>query len=143
MERFPAETLEELSRLFVGKNGVFDRQWSASSNTARIYRTELVREAGPSTAAGDAYCYLKGYAYMLRSEKNRDLIREIECGIKKEVSVGCAVERVVCSICGEEMGVCGHEKGKRYGGELCFAELAGASDAYEWSLVAVPAKRSL
>ena len=30
---------------------------------------------------------------MVRTQGNRDLIAEIEGGIKKEVSVGCAVER--------------------------------------------------
>ncbi len=139
-ERFPRPTLEELAGRFVGKSGVFDHQWSALGQTARIYRTQLVQEEGTATAAGDGYCYLKGYAYMLRCEKNRDLIREIEGGIKKEVSVGCAVERSVCSICGGDMGECAHEKGRRYGGKLCFAELTGAADAYEWSFVAVPAQ---
>lgn len=141
-ERFPLETLQELERLFVGKSGVFDHQWSALGQTARIYRTELVQETEKRTGAGDAYCYLKGYAYMLRTEKNRDLIAEIEGGIKKEVSVGCAVERSVCSICGEEFHTCPHEKGAEYGGRRCWAELVGATDAYEWSFVAVPAQRN-
>ena len=142
-ERFPAETLGELARLFVGKSGMFDHQWSARGQTARIYRTELVRESG-LTRAGDAYCYLKGYAYMLRSEKNRELIEEIEGGIKKEVSVSCAVERAVCSICGEEFRdreACAHVKGREYEGKLCWVDLVGATDAYEWSFVAVPAQR--
>ncbi len=141
-ERFPAETLGELARLFVGKSGMFDHQWSARGQTARIYRTELVRESG-LTRAGDAYCYLKGYAYMLRSEKNRELIEEIEGGIKKEVSVSCAVERAVCSICGEEFRdreACAHVKGREYEGRLCWVDLVGATDAYEWSFVAVPAQ---
>ena len=57
-----------------------------------------------TTAAGDAYCWLKGWAYLLRTEKNADLIAEIEGGIKKEVSVGCSVRHSVCSICGGENG---------------------------------------
>ena len=143
-ERFSAECLGELARLFVGKSGIFDHLWSAAGQTARIYRTELVREEGTLTQAGDGYCYLKGYAYLLRTEKNRDLIAEIEGGIKKEVSVGCAVERAVCSICGADLrsGSCGHVKGQEYEGKLCFAELQGATDAYEWSFVAVPAQRN-
>ena len=76
------------------------------------------------------------------TEKNAELIAEIEGGIKKEVSVGCAVEKVVCSICGQELGQCGHEKGKQYHGKLCFGELTGATDAYEWSFVAVPAQKN-
>ena len=35
-ERFPAQTLEELAPLFVGKAGIFDHQWSARGQAARI-----------------------------------------------------------------------------------------------------------
>ena len=141
-ERFAVETLEELGKLFVGVSGVFDHQWSARGQTARIYRTEVVHEEGTLTQDGQPYCYLKGCAYLLRTEGNRELIAAIEGGIKKEVSVGCAVERSVCSICGEEFHTCPHEKGAEYGGRRCWAELVGASDAYEWSFVAVPAQRN-
>ena len=95
-----------------------------------------------TTAAGDAYCWLKGWAYLLRTEKNADLIAEIEGGIKKEVSVGCSVRHSVCSICGAEGGGCRHVKGQVYDGKLCFTELREPADAYEWSFVAVPAQRS-
>ncbi|WP_312279593.1 hypothetical protein [Oscillibacter sp.] len=140
-ERFDEAALNALGDLFVGKSGVFDHQWSALGQTARIYRTELVREAGCSTAAGDGYCYLKAWAYLMKTEKNADLIAEIEGGIKKEVSVGCAVGRSVCSVCGEESGSCQHQKGQSYGGKLCYVELREPKDAYEWSFVAVPAQR--
>lgn len=143
-ERFPVETLEELARLFVGKSGIFDHQWSARGQAARIYRTELVRDETILTEAGEPLCYLKGYAYMLRTEGNRDLIAEIEGGIKKEVSVGCAVAEARCSICGENIrdkSRCPHEKGMTYDGKLCWADLVGATDAYEWSFVAVPAQK--
>ena len=141
-ERFAPETLEGLSGLFVGKSGIFDHQWSARGQTARIYKTEVVREPGRVTRAGDEYCWLKGYAYMMRTDSTRDLIAEIEGGIKKEVSVGCRVERAVCSICGADrnQGDCGHEKGREYGGQLCYTSLEGAQDAYEFSFVAVPAQ---
>ena len=141
-ERFDPQTLEELAPMFVGKSGIFDHQWSARGQAARIYKTEVVREPGQVTRAGDGYCWLKGYAYMVRTESNRDLIAEIEGGIKKEVSVGCAVEHAICSVCGCDRAQtdCGHEKGKEYGGQLCWASLEGAKDAYEFSFVAVPAQ---
>ena len=140
-ERFDPAALEGLGRLFLGKSGLFDHQWSAQGQTARIYRTEVVREPSRVTAAGDGYCWLKAWAYLLRTEKNRDLIAEIEGGIKREVSVGCSVARRVCSVCGAEEGGCTHEKGRSYGGQLCFLELRDPVDAYEWSFVAVPAQR--
>ena len=139
-ERFGAEDLERLGELFLGKSGIFDHQWSAKGQTARIYRTEVVREPGTVTAAGDEYLWLKGWAYLMRTEKNQELITEIEGGIKKEVSVGCSMGRSVCSVCGAENGACGHAKGQMYGGKLCFMELKDPKDAYEWSFVAVPAQ---
>ena len=141
-ERFDGAALERLGELCLGKSGIFDHQWSAERQTARIYRTEVVREPARITAAGDEYCWLKGWAYLLRTEKNADLIAEIEGGIKKEVSVGCSMGKNVCSICGAEEGGCQHVKGQMYGDRLCFIELQEPLDAYEWSFVAVPAQRN-
>ena len=139
-ERFGTEDLDRLGELFLGKSGIFDHQWSAKGQTARIYRTDVVREPGTVTAAGDEYRWLKGWAYLMRTEKNQELITEIEGGIKKEVSVGCSMGRSVCSVCGAENGACGHVKGQMYGEKLCFMELKDPKAAYEWSFVAVPAQ---
>lgn len=140
-ERFDDQTLDELARLFLGAPGIFDHCWSAKGQTARLYRTEVVAEPGKLTADGRPYRYLKGWAYMMRTEDTAPLIAEIDGGIKREVSVGCAVQQVVCSICGQELNCCGHEKGLQYNGETCHGVLTGAFDAYEWSFVAVPAQR--
>ena len=141
-ERFDSEALERLGELLVGRSGLFDHQWSARGQAARLYKTEVVREPAARTEAGDEYRWLKGWAYLLRTERNADLIAEIEGGIKKEVSVGCGAGRSVCSICGAEDGGCGHVRGQVYDGKLCFRELRDVTDAYEWSFVAVPAQRA-
>ena len=86
--------------------------------------------------------YIKAWAYMLRGEKTDALIREIEGGIKKEVSVGCAVKKSICSVCGKDYGSCEHRKGEQYGGQLCTAVLCEPTDAYEFSFVAVPAQKA-
>ncbi|MEA4896037.1 MAG: hypothetical protein VB064_12370 [Oscillospiraceae bacterium] len=142
-EKFSDEALSELAELYVGRTGIFDHEWKATNQTARIYRTEIVRENGILNSLGEPYAILKGYAYMLRSEKNAGLIEEIEAGIKKETSVGCSVAKRICSICGEEAhtGGCGHIPGREYDGRLCYLELSDVKDAYEWSFVAVPAQR--
>ena len=139
-ERFSEACLHGLGELFAGKSGLFDHQWSAMGQTARLYRTEVIREEGQRTAAGDPYCWLKGWAYMLRTDANAQLIAEIEGGIKKEVSVGCSVARRVCSVCGSEEP-CAHIPGRTYGGKLCYLSLEEPTDAYEWSFVAVPAQK--
>ena len=84
---------------------------------------------------------LRAWAYMLRGELADPLIANIEAGIHREVSVGCAMGKTVCSICGEPYGSCEHRKGKVYGGKTCYGVLCDPVDAYEFSFVAVPAQR--
>ena len=114
-ERFSEACIRELAALFVGKTGIMDHAWSAEKQVARIFDTEVLTQNGVTI--------LKGWAYMLRGAETDGLIRQIEGGIKKEVSIGCAVRRKMCSICGEEYGACGHVKGETYGTERCAAVL--------------------
>ena len=132
-ERFDTEALPVLAKLFVGKSGIVDHKWSAGSQLARIFDTEILTEDGVTG--------IKAWAYIRRGGAGDEWIADIEAGIKKEVSVGCAMGRSVCSICGGEYGSCGHRKGEYYEGQLCCAILRDPVDAYEFSFVAVPAQR--
>ena len=132
-ERFDAAALPGLAKLFVGRTGIVDHSWSADNQVARIFETQVVQEAGIS--------YIKAWAYIRRGGSNEEMIADIEAGIKKEVSVGCAMGRCLCSICGSEYGTCGHQKGQHYDGQLCCGILCEPVDAYEFSFVAVPAQR--
>lgn len=131
-ERFTRSTLEKLATLFVGKTMITDHRWSADNQRARIYDT-YIADLGDSSA-------LMAKCYMLRNDSTQDIIAAIEGGILREVSVGCAISRTECSICGKEYGTCGHQKGTTYDGELCVCELHDPVDAYEMSFVAVPAQ---
>lgn len=134
LERFDTAALPKLAELFRGKTGILDHDWSAQRQVARIYDTQVLPD-------GSAH-FIRAYCYMLRTKKNAELIAEIEGGIKKEVSVGCAMAEVRCSICGAPAGSCEHRKGNRYGGKTCCTVLSDPTDAYEFSFVAVPAQRS-
>ena len=134
-ERFDTAALPRMAELFRGKTGICDHQWSADRQVARIFDTQVVRE-------DDGASCLMAEAYALRTERNADLIADIEGGIKKEVSVGCAMGQARCSICGEPYGTCAHRKGAVYDGETCLSVLSEPLDAYEFSFVAVPAQRA-
>ena len=132
-ERFDTAALPALAKLFIGKTGIVDHKWSADAQVARIFAAEVVKEDGVS--------YIKAWAYIRRGGHGDEAIADIEAGIKKEVSVGCAMGYSICSICGSEYGSCGHHKGEHYDGQLCCAILKEPMDAYEFSFVAVPAQR--
>ncbi len=140
LERFSADALEQMVPLFLGKSGLFDHDWSAKEQVARLFHTEVICEPGRFTRAGEPYRWLKGVASMLRSETRAELIREIEAGIKKEVSVGLSCQKAVCSICRSPAGGCQHKKGETYHSLVCHTILSEPADAYEWSFVAVPAQ---
>ena len=132
-ERFDTGALPGLAKLFLGKTGILDHRWSTENQVARIFETQVVKEKDAS--------YIRAWAYIRRGGKNDELIADIEAGIKKEVSVGCAMAQAVCSICGSEYGTCGHVKGEHYDGQVCAVILKEPVDAYEFSFVAVPAQR--
>ncbi len=141
-ERFPLETLTELEKLFVGVTGVLDHIPQSKNQTARIFscKTEILDNR--LTSDGIPYARLHARAYIPKSKSNDDFILALDSGIRKEVSVGCSVKKHICSICGEDIRICGHIKGKSYDNRLCYSELIGAGDAYEWSFVAVPAQKN-
>ncbi len=132
-ERFDTGALPQLAKLFIGKTGIVDHRWNSANQVARVFSAEVVQQEGVS--------YVKAWAYIRRGGDNDQVIADIEAGIKKEVSVGCAMGRAVCSICGSDIGSCGHQKGEYYDGMLCCGILKEPMDAYEFSFVAVPAQR--
>ena len=60
-ERFDSLALPELAKLFIGKAGIVDHKWSAESQVARIFATEVVTE--------QAVSYIKAWAYIRRGGK--------------------------------------------------------------------------
>ncbi|MGN0518142.1 MAG: hypothetical protein ACI4II_05410 [Acutalibacteraceae bacterium] len=144
-ERFSLKSLQQLSKLFVGKTVIKDHTPSADNQVARIYATELMKGA-KTLDNGEPYTQLIAYLYMVKTSSNADLITEINGGIKKEGSVSFAVNRRVCSICGKNAVGCPHYSGTTYettaGNKMCVYILDNVKDAYEFSLVAVPAQKS-
>ena len=144
-EKFTNDSLEKLANLFVGKTGILDHDAKANNQMARIFscKTEVLKN---KNSLEENYCRLVAKAYIPKTKSSEDIILEIDSGIKKEVSIRCLVEKNLCSICGENINVCIHKKGKKYsidGKEhVCFSILKNPIDAYEWSFVAIPAQVS-
>ena len=137
-ECFTKETLEELAKLFVGKTGILDHEPTSKNQTARVFDAAVKEIPGKVTSLNEPYAQLTARAYVPRNDGTKAFIESIESGIRKEVSVGCAVKKRVCSVCGAES--CVHVPGKTYNGKRCVRILSGAADAYEFSFVAVPAQ---
>lgn len=142
-EKFSVEALYQLKDKFLGKTGICDHSMKSSDQKARIFDTWVEKVNGRKTEDGQDLYQLKAKAYMVRTEENMPLIKEIEAGIKKEVSVSCSMRKSTCSICGNDKrtSYCEHINGKSYNGVLAYSVLSDVSDAYEFSFVAVPAQR--
>lgn len=141
-EAFTTEALEILAELYKGVTGIQNHSMNSNDQMARIYKTEVVVDETKTTSYGEPFAELIAFAYMVKTPGNEELITEIEMGIKKEVSVSCAVSEALCSICGRDLRKdrCEHRPGAEYNGAVCFVKLNKPVDAYEWSFVAVPAQ---
>lgn len=142
-ERFSDDALDKMAELFVGTTIIENHDPDTRNQVARLYDTEVISEPETLTRDGRPYRYLKGYAYMVRTDSNADLITEIDAGIRKEVSVGCNAAVRKCSVCGKQISYdnpCEHRKGQEYDGQICCHVLDEINDAYELSFVAVPAQ---
>lgn len=147
-EPFNLKALEDMAKLYPGRTLIKDHDRSADNQIARVYDTEVVTDSERITKAGEPYARIIAKNYMLRTESNADLIKEIQGGIKKEVSCGVRPEKLVCSICGADnmKTFCPHWPGESYERsesghkETCLMTINGVKEAYELSLVAVPAQ---
>ncbi len=138
-ERFSEDALKSLEKLFVGKTGILNHSMKSEDQSCRTYKTQLITDNNRKTIDGNTYTYLKAWCYTVRSDKNKSLIKDIEGGIKKEVSISCASQNKICSVCGDAH--CNHIAGRKYNGDYCHKTITDITDAYEWSFVAVPAQR--
>ena len=145
-EPFNLNALKDLKKLYIGKTVIKDHRRTADNQVARIFDTELIQDSSKLTGAGEVSTKLITKQYMIKTSSNEDLISEIKGGIKKEVSTGCKAKHAYCSICGTDnvKKYCPHYWGKEYdtieGKKTCYFTLDGAKEAYELSLVAVPAQ---
>jgi len=135
-EVFTAESLEQLGRLLLGKTGFLDSSGSISQ-TARIISCTIESIEDKKTRSGEDYIRLSARAYMPKTTYNKELRDTIDNGDIKEVSVGCAVEKTICSICGKDINSskCLHIKGNTYNDKLCYGKLINPTDAYEFAFV--------
>jgi hypothetical protein len=145
-EPFNMNALKDLAKLYPGKPVIKDHRRSADNQVARVYDAELVLDESKTTGAGEPFAKLLLKCYMVKTASNADLITELKAGIKKEVSTGTRAKRAICSICGTDntKTYCPHYPGREYekedGKHICYFTLDGAKEAYELSLVAVPAQ---
>ena len=144
-EPFNLNALKDLERTYPGKTVIKDHRRTADNQVARVYDTESITEPR-LTKAGEPFTKIVAKNYMVRTSRNADLIKEIQAGIKKEVSTGVRPKRLICNICGSDnmKTYCPHWPGQEYekenGKTTCLMTIDGVKEAYELSLVAVPAQ---
>lgn len=146
-EPFNLQSLKDMQSLYIGKTVLKDHNTRVDNQVARVYDTQLIYDTTKNTQAKEPFASLIAKCYMLKTSSNEDLIKEIQGGIKKEVSTSCRPQKYVCSICGVDNfeQFCPHWRGKKYpiadGSEkICYFTIDGVKDAQEVSFVAVPSQ---
>jgi exonuclease VII small subunit len=143
-EYFDKKDLDELSKLFVGKTGIFDHSWKSGNQHSRIFKCKVQKAEGQTNFKGKQLYILKAWAYTIKNG-HEELIADIDAGILKEVSIGFRVSDLICSICGNsffDYQNCKHWPGREYTNngitDICRLRMKEPTEAYEFSFVAVP-----
>jgi len=141
-ERFTIDALHKLAFLFLGKTGIINRNYTNynESNTARIFECDVCSKDTICTSSGEVYTYLVAQAYIPITDDNKEIIKELKCGTIKDISIGCAIAKLNCNICGTDLknDQCKHIQGNTYNGVTCCKILNNPTVAYEWSFTVKP-----
>jgi len=133
-ERFSREVLEGFARTLPGKALLVGHQHQ-SAPEGRFFEAWLEeREGRTDLVAG---------FYIVKTQQNEHLRRQIDGGVFKYVSVGFTCEDLVCDLCGKSLRgpECPHIPGRRYDGQLCTATWRGEAEAAEGSIVYLGSQR--
>lgn len=140
LEQFPSDSLNVFANLFVGKPLILDHKHTTDKQIGRIFKTLVEPVESLYNSVNEPYYVLTAQAYIVRNEEFNPIIEKIETGILKEISVATSVNESICSICGDDYWDCNHEKGIEYGQKMCYAKLVNPIDAFEASIVTIPAQ---
>jgi hypothetical protein len=140
-EPFTDKAIADMAKLYPGKTVIKNHNHDTDNQVGRVFDA-YVEDV---TVDGKTVKQLMLKIYMLK-DANPELIRDIEAGIKKEVSTSCSPEHVYCNVCGVDnmKEYCRHWPGATYtikGEEkVCSMDIDGVKDVYEVSFVAVPSQ---
>lgn len=126
--RFPDEELEKINRLVPGRPLLERHDVRGSLPRGTFFRSSLHREGDRLTVRPEVY--------VLRTDENRDFIRNIEGGVYRDTSIGFSFRMPECSICGRDLRTCEHVPGRVYAGVQCHFLLRDVVDVIEGSVVA-------
>lgn len=133
---FTEGALRKMGELLSGSYGITDNAGSKETMPQILYT--WIEEGESLTNTGDRYVKLKARACIPWAERNEPLIKELEAGIHKEISVGANISEMKCSICKGDFDDCDHILGHEYDGQVCYGMIEEPSYIYNWAFVVTP-----
>jgi len=133
--RFSESALGDIARRVVGVSVLcgHDRR---SLPVARFFRAEVVELPAHNELSGRPARGVRAWFYWLAGTSGaEDLLRNIDGGIYRAVSISWRYRADRCSICGAGRGGCSHVAGQVYAGALCHRIIDHVDEVLEGSLV--------
>lgn len=148
-EQFSRPVLEEFARSIVGKALLIGHRHD-SAPEGLFYKAEVIdlpssefgirnspmadRNVCPTKSPVPA---VKAYFYMVTTQENEHLRRQIDGGVLRYVSIGFRCETLTCDLCHRSIydPNCPHIPGRDYEGRTCTSTWEGPAEAVEGSIV--------
>lgn len=125
--RFPEESLKKISKLVVGQSVLKGHDYNKLP-IARFFKGKVVEKDGIS--------WVRAWFYWLKNTDGaEDLVKNIDGGVYREVSIGFSCSEYICSICEKDIRRCEHIPGEKYKKQDCFYNMTKVEEVLEGSLV--------
>lgn len=127
--KFTHESLIQIAGMLPGES-VLKGHDVRTLPVARFFKSTVTQKPGSDALWVRAWFYwVKGTA------EADDLLRNIDGGVYREVSLCWLYNKSTCSICGADIWQCSHNPGDYYENELCYYEMSEIKEVLEGSFV--------
>lgn len=121
-ERFEDEELKYIANKAVGLHAYLDSEREIMDPSICIYKAYVVTDIDRKTKDNKPYKFVKAYAYIIKSDSNKEIINDIENG-KYDISLTVLYDYADCSICNTLDKCIKHKLGEVYDGKIAYMHL--------------------
>lgn len=125
--RFPDEELARIAPLTIGRPFMELHDTRGRLPRGLFFRATVKGDSDVKSVCPDVY--------VLRTEENAHLIKNIEGGVWRETSIGFEFTTPECSICAKDLRECEHIPGRDYEAGTCHYIMRDVTKVIEGSLV--------
>lgn len=131
--RFTHQALRDVAEMLPGRSYMVGHNYD-NAPIGRFFHADTVYVPKGRTPKSETL-NVRGLFYVPKDAEGDAIVRRIDTGVWREVSIGFRCLDAPCTICRDFIGTCGHWPGEVYDRGMCLYDMDGVNAVYEGSSV--------